>query len=134
MYEPEEENRAGLPPDVEKTKAGGLTSTQDVAYTNDSSMTRLYSKAIPTSDLAPAAGVTQTATDGCSNTATTHTAAVYAAPSADTNAQSKTACCQYERRSRKVAEWGTATPSPRSYDKQAGNITFAFDLNLQSFY
>ena len=33
-----------LPPDVSKTKDGGLTSTQVVAYTNDNTMTRLHSE------------------------------------------------------------------------------------------
>ena len=99
-HEPEEENRVRLPPDVAKTKDGGLTSTQDVAYTNDNSMARLHSENIPTSTLAATArgvdgfvttqtdhqgitgtftraytatGITQTATDGRGNTTTTHT-------------------------------------------------------------
>ena len=78
----------------------GLTSTQDVAYTNDNSMARLHTETIPTSTLAATArvvdgfvttqtdhqgitstftraytatGITQTATDGRGNTTTTHT-------------------------------------------------------------
>ena len=97
-------SRAGehgeLPPDVAKTKDHGLTSTQDVAYTNDNTMARLHTETIPTSTLAATArvvdgfvttqsdhqgitgsftrahtatGVTQTATDGRGNTTTVHT-------------------------------------------------------------
>ena len=100
MYELEEENRARLPPDVAKTKDHGLTSTQDVAYTNDNTMARLHTETIPTSTLAATArvvdgfvttqsdhsgisssftraytatGITRTATDGRGNTTTTHT-------------------------------------------------------------
>ena len=78
----------------------GLTSTQDVAYTNDNTMARLHSETIPTSTLAATArvvdgfvttqtdhsgitgsftraytatGITRTATDGRGNTTTTHT-------------------------------------------------------------
>ena len=57
MHEPEEENRARLPPDVAKTKDGGLTSTQSIAYTGDNSMARLHSESIPGSTLASTARV-----------------------------------------------------------------------------
>ena len=56
MHEQSSE-RGGLPPDVAKTKDGGLTSTQVVAYTNDNTMARLHSETIPTSTLAATARV-----------------------------------------------------------------------------
>ena len=89
------EEHGGLPPDVAKTKDSGLTSTQDVAYTNDNTMARLHTETIPTSTLAATArvvdgfvttqsdhsgisssftraytapGITRTATDGLGNT------------------------------------------------------------------
>ena len=37
-----------LSPDVSKTKDGGLTSTQVVAYTNDNTMARLHSETTST--------------------------------------------------------------------------------------
>ena len=102
LQEPEQSKGAlcGLPPDVSKTKDRGLTSTQSIAYTSDNSMARLHTETIPTSTLAATArvvdgfvttqtdhqgitssftraytatGITQTATDGRGNTATTHT-------------------------------------------------------------
>ena len=52
----------GLPPDVAKTKNGGLTSTQSIVYTNDNTMARLHSETslprIPTPPGAPSAAPT----------------------------------------------------------------------------
>ena len=57
-----EGERCGLPPDVAKTKDRGLTSKQDVAYTNDNTMARLHSETslprIPTPPGAPSAAPT----------------------------------------------------------------------------
>ena len=63
-----EGEHGGLPPDVAKTKGCGLTSTQDVAYTNDNTMARLHTETIPTSTLAATARVV----DGFVTTQTDH--------------------------------------------------------------
>ena len=63
-----EGEHGGPPPDVSKTKDSGLTSTQDVAYTNDNTMARLHTETIPTSTLAATARVV----DGFVTTQTDH--------------------------------------------------------------
>ena len=105
--------------ETNRTDHAGVASSQSRTYTSEGlRLTQTDGRGNATVTLTDLAGRTIAVTDAAGNATTTQYDQLTGSPSLITDALGKTSCYAYDKRGRKIAEWGTGIqPATFTYDE-----------------